>query len=399
MKTIVLIAAAGRGLRASLDKNQSIPKQYKLIEGIPVLRHTLLVFENHDAVDAIIAIINPEDKALYEEASAGIVKLLPPVEGGSTRQLSVFNGLAALNKQNPDFVLIHDGARPLVSVSLIDRVLAKLQSSPAVIPTLPVADTLKQATGDTLGHLVDRDSIRAIQTPQGFHFNAILNAHQSAVDAGGIDLTDDSEVAAKAGIHVHTVEGERTNIKITNIEDFEIMERLLNSSTSRVVRTGTGFDVHKFGDGDKVILCGVEITHDKSLVGHSDADVGLHALTDAILGAIGAGDIGSHFPPSDDKWKSANSATFLGHAAALVGERGDEISNVDVTLICELPKIAPHRSKMRSTVAKILSLDIEQVSVKATTTEGLGFTGRGEGIAAQASATILISKTQEAENA
>lgn len=378
MTVAALIVAAGRGTRAG----PGAPKQYRLLAGHPVLARTLAAFARHPGVDLVCAVIHAEDEAAYADAAAGIEGLLPPCHGGATRQASVRHGLESLAEFAPTKVLIHDGARPLVGADIIDRTLAALDTHVGAIAGLPVTDTVRRAPQGLCGETLPRDNLWRAQTPQGFRFEAILEAHRQTIDQ---ELTDDGAVAAAAGLDCVMVEGGQDNMKITTTDDLARAERLLAPASSR---TGLGFDVHRFGPGDAVHLCGVVIPHSHGLAGHSDADAGLHALTDALLGTIGAGDIGDHFPPSDPQWKGASSDRFLIHAAKLVRAEGCEIGHVDVTLICELPKIGPHREAMRAQIAKILDIDASRVSVKATTTEGLGFTGRGEGIAAQAVATV-----------
>jgi 2-C-methyl-D-erythritol 4-phosphate cytidylyltransferase/2-C-methyl-D-erythritol 2,4-cyclodiphosphate synthase len=308
------------------------------------------------------------------------------VPGGAERQDSVRLGLEALAARQPDRVLIHDGARPFPDAALIDRVVDGLDRAPAAIPALPLGDTIKRAADGRVLETIDRSQLWRAQTPQGFHFDAILAAHRQMA---GRMLTDDAAVAEAAGIAPLIVMGSEENLKVTTAEDLAAAERLL-AARQADVRVGQGFDVHPFGPGDHVMVCGVAIPHEVAPVGHSDADVGLHALTDAVLGAIGAGDIGMHFPPSDPRWRGASSDRFLAYAATLVRERGGTIAAIDVTIICERPKIAPYRDRMIERVAEILEISIGRVSVKATTTERLGFTGRGEGIAAQAVATIRL---------
>jgi 2-C-methyl-D-erythritol 4-phosphate cytidylyltransferase/2-C-methyl-D-erythritol 2,4-cyclodiphosphate synthase len=312
--------------------------------------------------------------------------VLPAVPGGAERQDSVRLGLEALIPYDPARVLIHDAARPCPDPALIERVLDALDRAPAAIPGLPLGDTIKRVADGVIRDTVDRAQLWRAQTPQGFHFQVILAAHRAA--AGHV-LTDDAAVAEAAGMAPLVVLGSEDNLKVTTEHDLAAAERLLAARRGDI-RVGQGFDVHPLGPGDHLTICGIAIPHDRSLVGHSDADVGLHALTDALLGAIGAGDIGMHFPPSDPQWRGAASDRFLGHAAALVREKGGEIAAVDVTIICERPKIAPHRATMIDRVAAILEISPARVSVKATTTEGLGFTGRGEGIAAQAVATVRL---------
>jgi 2-C-methyl-D-erythritol 4-phosphate cytidylyltransferase/2-C-methyl-D-erythritol 2,4-cyclodiphosphate synthase len=314
------------------------------------------------------------------------------VSGGDSRQASVLAGLEALTALGPERVLIHDAARPLLSPDIVDRVLDALDRHPACLAALPVADTLKQEADGRVRRTVDRRGLWRAQTPQGFHFEAILAAHRAARDEAAGEFTDDAAIAEWRGLEVALVAGSERNIKLTTAEDLDLAERLLRvpDASASEIRHGTGFDVHAFAPGDHVMLCGVRVPHDQALTGHSDADVGLHALTDAVLGAIGAGDIGDHFPPSDMRWRGAESGQFLAHAAALVAQAGGRIVHLDVTLICERPKIGPHKAAMRLLVAGLLGLDPGRVSVKATTTEGLGFAGRREGIAAMASATVEL---------
>lgn len=379
--TVALIVAGGRGTRAG----GGMPKQYRQLAGAPLLRHTALRFVSHPEIDDVCVVIHPDDRALYDTAVADL-PLLEPVHGGASRQDSCRHGLEALEAQAPSNVLIHDAARPFVDSGTISRVVESLtDGTPAALAAIPVADTLKRADGENrVQSTVDRSDIWRAQTPQGFHFAAILAAHRAA---RGYKHTDDAAVAEAAGLPVTLILGNAENVKVTTAEDFVFGERLLGGAD---LRTGTGFDVHPFEAGDHVMLCGVAIPHDRGLAGHSDSDVGLHALTDALLGTIGAGDIGAHFPPSDPQWRGVDSAVFLRHAAGLVGESGGTIRHIDLTLICEAPKIGPHREVMRARLAEILALDLARVSVKATTTDGLGFLGRGEGIAAQATATVLF---------
>ncbi|GAB4361209.1 MAG: bifunctional 2-C-methyl-D-erythritol 4-phosphate cytidylyltransferase/2-C-methyl-D-erythritol 2,4-cyclodiphosphate synthase [Kiloniellaceae bacterium] len=380
-RTDALIVAAGRGQRFG----GSLPKQYAPLAGVPLLRHTLAAFAGHPAVARVRAVIHPDDRELYDRAAQGL-GLAEPVAGGRSRQESVLRGLESLAGDPPDRVLIHDGARPFVSPPVIDRVLAALEDSPGAIAALPVVDTLKREAAGRIAGTQDRSGLWGAQTPQGFRFAEILAAHRAVA---GEDLTDDAAVAERAGLAVALVEGSRENMKVTSQDDLRTAEQWLRGQQSET-RVGQGFDVHAFGPGDHVTLCGIRVPHDAGLVGHSDADVGLHALTDAILGALGAGDIGSHFPPSDARWKGADSGKFLVHARDLVTARGGRLLHLDVTLICERPKVGPHRDAMVARIAGLLDLPAERVSVKATTTEKLGFTGRGEGIAAQAVATIAL---------
>jgi 2-C-methyl-D-erythritol 4-phosphate cytidylyltransferase / 2-C-methyl-D-erythritol 2,4-cyclodiphosphate synthase len=379
--TYALIVAAGRGTRFG----GALPKQYLPLGGATILRHAVSAFTTHPRIDGVVVAIRPEDREIFERALLGL-PVLPPVDGGPERQDSVRLGLEALAERQPDRVLIHDGARPFPGRELMDRVLDGLDRAPAAIPCLPLGDTIKRVENGAIRETVDRAMLWRAQTPQGFHFGPILSAHRAA--AGRV-LTDDAAVAETAGLAPIIVPGSEENLKVTTAEDLAAAERLL-AARQGDVRVGQGFDVHPYGPGDHVMVCGVAIPHEVAPIGHSDADVGLHALTDAVLGAIGAGDIGMHFPPSDPRWRGASSDRFLAYAASLVRERGGSIAAVDVTIICERPKIAPHREKMIERVAEILQISPGRVSVKATTTEKLGFTGRGEGIAAQAVATIRL---------
>ncbi|HEV2098834.1 MAG TPA: bifunctional 2-C-methyl-D-erythritol 4-phosphate cytidylyltransferase/2-C-methyl-D-erythritol 2,4-cyclodiphosphate synthase [Stellaceae bacterium] len=376
-----LVVAAGRGSRFGGD----LPKQYLPLGGTTVLWHAVAALVRHPRVTQVLVAIRPEDKELFDNAVAGL-NLLEPVAGGATRQESVRIGLEALASYHPRRVLIHDGARPFPDPALIDRVLDGLDEASAVIPCLPLSDTIKRAESGLIGATIDRSALWRAQTPQGFHFDAILAAHRAAADR---ELTDDSAVAEAAGLTPLMVAGNEDNLKVTTAADLVAADRLL-AARHGDIRVGQGFDVHAFGPGDRVVICGVEIPHGAGLVGHSDADVGFHALTDALMGAIGAGDIGVHFPPNDPRWRGAASDRFLRHAADLVQERGGMVAAVDVTIICERPKIGPHRAAMIERVAGILAIAAERVSVKATTTDRLGFTGRGEGVAAQAVATVRL---------
>jgi len=374
-----LVVGAGEGQRFGGE----LPKQYHLLAGVAVMRRSLKAFMDHPDVSAVQAVIHPNHHELYDAAAQGLA-LPVPVDGGATRQGSVLNGLESLNADEPSTVLIHDAARPLVDPGVISRVLAALQTSPGAIPALAVADTLKRSDGQFVETTVDRQGLWRAQTPQGFHYQNILAAHRQA---SGDELTDDAAVAERAGLAVAIVEGSEDNIKVTRTGDMVRAERILGAGETR---TGLGFDVHRFGPGDHVMLCGVKVPHEFGLEGHSDADVGLHAVTDALLGAIGEGDIGTHFPPSDPQWKGTESDIFLRHAGDMIAGKGGRISNIDVTLICEQPKIGPHRAAMIKRMAEILRITEHRISIKATTTERLGFTGRGEGIAAQAAATVVL---------
>lgn len=383
MRCVALIVAAGRGERLGGD----LPKQYRSLAGRPMLRHTVERFLGHPALDAVRVVIDEDHATHYRRATAGL-DLLAPVPGGASRQESVRRGLESLAGLEPERVLIHDAARPLASAALIARVAGALDGAWAALPALPVVDTLKRGEAGKVEGEVPRAGLWRAQTPQGFRFEAILEAHRAQAGRG---LTDDAAVASAAGIEVMLVEGEEDNMKITHPADMARAGRLLADAPRRW-RTGQGFDVHRLVEGRPLILAGVAIPFEKGLAGHSDADVVLHAVTDAILGAIAAGDIGQHFPPSDPRWKDADSAQFLEHAVALAARAGGALENVDVTVLCERPKIGPHREAMRARLAAILGLPEDRVGIKATTTEQLGFTGRGEGIAAQAVATLSFTE-------
>ncbi len=381
--TIALIVAGGSGSRFG----EPTPKQYLPLAGRAVLRHTVEAFRREGRIDAIRVVIRDGDQARYHAALADLgadSRILEPVVGGADRQASVKAGLDSL----PDAaaVLIHDAARPLVDTGTITRTLDALAHHDGAIAGLPVVDALWRARDGRIDAAVPRDGLWRAQTPQTFRLDAIRDAHRRWAGAG---LADDAAVAAQSGLDVALTFGAADNIKITTPDDLAWAEQRLLARLADI-RVGSGFDVHKFGPGTELMLCGVPVAHAQGLVGHSDADVGLHALTDAILGAIGAGDIGQHFPPSDPRWRGAESAQFLAHAAGLVAQRGGIIAHVDVTVICERPKVGPHRAAMVQRIAEILQLAPDRVSVKATTTEELGFTGRREGIAAQATATVRL---------
>ncbi len=383
-----IIVAAGRGTRAGAGG----PKQYRDLAGRAVIAWTAEAFLKHPQIDAVRVIIHRDDREAYDAAMKDLLgdsKLMEPVTGGAERQDSVRLGLESLEDAAPGKVLIHDAARPFIDRGTVARVIEALAAHDGAIAALPVHDTIKRASkGERIETTVPRDDLWRAQTPQGFAFGKILAAHRAAA---GQKLTDDAAVAEAAGLAVALVAGSPDNMKITQAEDFGMAETLLGrKARSMEYRTGHGFDVHAFEDGKAVIICGIEIPHDRKLKGHSDADVGMHALTDAIFGAISEGDIGDHFPPSDPKWKGAPSHVFLEKARDFVRERKGAISHCDVTLMCEAPKIGPHREKMRAALADILGIDITRVSVKATTTEQLGFTGRREGIAAMATATVAL---------
>jgi len=381
MSIAALVVAAGTGDRIGGD----VPKQYLSLSGQPVLRRSLATFAAHPGIDALFVVINADHKYLFTDAASDIVA--EPIEGGRTRQESVLRGLDHLALNPPDHVLIHDGARPLVDTTLINRVLAGLEQYEAVVPALPILDSIKRVANRRIEGSIERRGLWRAQTPQGFSFDTIYRASKGAPanDSDG----DDAAVAAAAGIEVMTVDGDETNLKVTLPSDLELAERLLLMRLGDI-RVGSGFDTHRFVAGNCVRLCGIDIAADAALAGHSDADVVLHAVTDALLGAIGEGDIGSHFPETDDRWRNADSQIFVAHAADLIRKMGGAIGNIDLTLICERPRIAPHRIAMRDQLARLLALTPNRVSIKATTTERLGFTGRGEGIAVQATAVVRL---------
>jgi 2-C-methyl-D-erythritol 4-phosphate cytidylyltransferase/2-C-methyl-D-erythritol 2,4-cyclodiphosphate synthase len=377
--------AAGSGVRLGGD----VPKQYRVLAGLPMLRRSAQVLMACPAVDKVQVVIGAGQEALAEAALAGL-GLPPPVIGGATRQASVRRGLETLVDRAPDLVLVHDAARPFASAALVARVVDALATAPAVLPVVPVVDTLKRldAEGRIMAE-VARPSLARAQTPQGFRFATLLEAHRRHADAA---CTDDTGVVTLDGVPVDTVAGEEENFKVTTEEDLARAEARL-AQTAPDVRprrylTGSGFDVHAFAAGRRLLLCGIEVPHDRGLAGHSDADVALHAVTDAVFGALADGDIGSHFPPSDPAWKDASSDRFLRHAVERLGQRGGRLEHVDLTIIGERPKIGQHRDALRASLARIAGLAIEAVGVKATTTERLGFCGREEGLAAQAVVTV-----------
>jgi len=381
MNAIALVVAAGRGTRLG----GGLPKQYQDLGGRPVLAHALGAFAGHPAVSAVRAVIHPDDRAQYDHAAAGL-RLLDPITGGISRQASVLRGLESLAADAPNAVMIHDAARPFVSAATISATLDALLDTVGAIAAVPVTETVKRGEANRVSGTVERTGLWRAQTPQTFRFSEILAAHRAAA---GLTLTDDAAVAERAGLAVALVEGSEENIKITSADDLNRARRHLESRFGDV-RVGNGIDVHRFGPGNEVILCGVTIPHSHGLIGHSDADAGLHALADAVLGAVGAGDIGMHFPPHDARWKAADSSQFLSFAVEQARERGGVIGNLDVTLICEAPRIGPHRDTMVQRIADITGIEPGRVSVQATTSEGLGFAGRGEGIVAQATATVRL---------
>ena len=384
-RTAAIIVAAGRGLRAGSGG----PKQYRSIGGRTVISRAMEPFCRHPQIFAVQPVLNPDDAAMFNEAVSDM-RYRPPAAGGATRQASVRAGLEALSGQSPDIVLIHDAARPFVTAAVISRAIDAAGLTGAAVPAIAVTDTIK-LIGDG-GHVEatpERSRLRIAQTPQSFRFDVILDAHRRAAREGRDDFTDDAALAEWAGLTVATFEGDPANMKLTTPEDFVREEARLGAALGDV-RTGNGYDVHAFGDGDHLMICGVRVPHTRGFLAHSDGDVGLHALVDAILGALADGDIGSHFPPSDPQWKGAASHQFLKYAVDRVTARGGRIAHLDVTLICERPKIGQHRDAMRARIAEITGLNLSRVAVKATTSERLGFTGREEGIAAMASATIRL---------
>jgi 2-C-methyl-D-erythritol 4-phosphate cytidylyltransferase/2-C-methyl-D-erythritol 2,4-cyclodiphosphate synthase len=375
MRIAAILVAAGSGSRFGAET----PKQFLPLLGKPVIRHAA------DALAGHVDLLQPVGDAVAIEAALEGVSHLPAVAGGDTRRDSVRAGLEALVRHGPDVVLVHDAARPVIPAGTIQALLAALDETPAAIPAIPVADTLKAVADGRITATVPREHLFRAQTPQAFRFVSLLEAHRADT---GMPATDDASLLEAAGEPVAIVPGSEDNIKLTYAEDLPRLERVMTANL--IPRVGTGFDVHVLETGRMLMLCGVAIPHDKGLAGHSDADVGIHALCDAIYGALAEGDIGRHFPPSEATWKDADSARFLAHAAQRIGARHGVLANADVTLICERPKIAPHAAAMAARLASILGVDPSRISVKATTTERLGFTGRGEGIAAQAVATLLL---------
>jgi 2-C-methyl-D-erythritol 4-phosphate cytidylyltransferase/2-C-methyl-D-erythritol 2,4-cyclodiphosphate synthase len=393
MTVAALIVAAGRGSRAG----EGEPKQYRLLGGKPVLTRTLELFLAHARIDQTVVVIHPDDQELYEASIAAIAPearagLLPCAFGGETRQDSVRSGLEALTSFTPDMVLVHDAARPFASAGLLDRAVDAGRRWGGAVPGIAVTDTIKVIGPQSeVVSTPNRANLRAVQTPQVFRFTTLLEGHRRAAASNLHAFTDDGALAEWAGLQVHVFEGETGNIKLTHLADFNEAElRLGGPSMAYVTRLGTGFDVHAFGEGDHVWLGGIKVPHERGVLAHSDGDVILHALTDAVLGALADGDIGVHFPPSDPQWRGASSDRFLAHAIGLVRHRGGLIDHLDTTLLCEKPRLGPHREAMRQRIAEIAGIRLDQVSLKATTTEKLGFTGRSEGIAAQAAATIRL---------
>ena len=380
-----IVVAAGRGLRLGGER----PKQYLLVGDEPVVRRSLRLFCDHAQVDHVQPVIHPDDDDLFKAAAQGFT-LLPPTAGGATRQESVYAGLRALTSQSPEIVLVHDAARPSASSALVSRAIIAARTHGAAVPGLPVADTIK--TVDAAGRVLttlDRAALRSVQTPQAFSYQQLLAAHKRAEAAGRNDFTDDAALAEWAGLAVTIFDGEAGNVKLTTTEDLARAKHA-HAEALTDMRTGSGFDVHTFGDGDHVMLGGVRIAHSRGVVGHSDADVALHALTDAVLGALADGDIGTHFPPSDERWRGASSDQFLAFAVERVRARGGEITLLDTTVLCELPRVGPHREAIRARISSIAGISPDRVSIKATTMEQMGFIGRSEGIAALATASIRL---------
>jgi len=388
-RVAAIVVAAGRGLRAGGD----VPKQYRMMGGEPVIRPSLARFASHPSIEAVQPVIHPDDAAMFGAATVGLTVLpnvLPAVHGGTTRQGSVRAGMEALAALAPEIVLVHDAARPFLSEALVTRAITAGLASGAAVPAIAVADTVKKIdAAGTVVATIDRSDLRMVQTPQAFRFALLLDAHRRAHAAQRDDFTDDAALAEWAGHRVTVFDGESSNVKLTTSDDFQRAEAL-RAATLGDVRTGNGFDVHAFADGDHVTLGGVRIAHSRGVTGHSDADVALHALVDAILGALAEGDIGVHFPPSDPQWKGASSDRFLAFACERVRARGGMIAHLDVTVVCEAPRVSPHRDAMRARIAAIAGIAVERVAVKATTSEKLGFTGRREGIVAMATATVRL---------
>ena len=392
-KIVALITACGRGNR--FNRGEGIPKQYLPLAGIPMLRHSILAFLNHPQVSDVLCVIHPDDIELYEQSTIGL-DLLNPVFGGETRQSSIRIGLEELIDYKPNKVLIHDGVRPFVSKRIINGILEKLESHPAVIPAIAVEDTIKKIGDGKIEWTLERENLWRAQTPQGFLYQDILNSHIAFKD---LNFTDDSALNEYAGIPVAIVPGSQNNFKITTEEDYDRAKHMipfLIDDYREETRCGIGFDVHGFrkieNDEDNFIrLCGTEIEFDKKILAHSDGDVGIHALIDALLGAIGQGDIGEHFPPSEQKWKNCDSREMLKKVYGIIQKSSASILNIDLTIICEKPKILKYKNKMKEELSAILGISTQRINIKATTTEKLGFIGREEGIACQAIATLLIN--------
>ncbi len=381
-----VVVAAGRGHRAGCE----VPKQYRNLGGEAIIRPALLAFLTHPQIGAVQPVIHPDDEHLFRAATAGLRELLPPVWGGATRQASVRAGLEALRAAAPDIVLIHDAARPFLTGALISRAIVAANEHGATVPAIAIADTVKKVDEhEVVTETLDRSRLRIVQTPQAFAFGLIIDSHRRAAAAGREDFPDDAALAEWAGHRVTVFAGESTNVKLTTNDDIARAEALQMAALADV-RTGNGFDVHAFADGDHVMLAGVRIPHSRGATGHSDADVALHALVDAILGALAEGDIGVHFPPSDPQWRGVSSDRFLAFACERVRARSGMIAHLDVTIVCEAPRVTPHRDAMRARIAAIAGIAVGRVAIKATTSEKLGFTGRGEGIMAMATATVRL---------
>ena len=389
IRVAAVVVAAGRGLRTGLD----YPKQYKVLGGSPMVRESLRVFTGHPEVDLVVPVIHPDDTSRFAVAAEGL-SLAKPVSGAATRQGSVRAGLESLASDKPDIVLVHDAARPFTSQALVSRAIAAAAKHGAAVPGLPVTDTVKLIDDDSLvASTLDRSHLRTVQTPQAFSYPLLLDAHRRASAAKRDDFPDDAALVEWAGMKVAIFEGEARNMKMTTPEDFARVDREAQMAAADI-RTGIGYDIHAFDEGgDQVWRGGVKIPHARKLQGHSDADVALHALTDAILGALADGDIGVHFPPSDEKWRGASSDKFLKFAVDRVTARGGQVSHLDVAIVCEAPKVNPHRDAMRARIAEIAGVSIDRVGVKATTNEKLGALGRSEGIAAMATATVRLPWT------
>jgi 2-C-methyl-D-erythritol 4-phosphate cytidylyltransferase / 2-C-methyl-D-erythritol 2,4-cyclodiphosphate synthase len=383
----VVIVAAGRGERAGASHEG--PKQYRLIGGRSIISRTIEALAAHPRISDIVVVINPDDEDLFQASMPEPGYQIMTVHGGSTRQSSTYKGLLALQTRAPRYVMIHDGVRPFVDSDLLDRVVENLNEKIGVIPVLPVSDTVKRVdTNGLINSTVPRAGLYGAQTPQAFCYGDILSAHARAAAQTGVDFSDDASIAEFAGLPVRIVEGSTANVKLTWKGDIDMADKMLSPRLPDV-RVGNGYDVHAFEDGSSVTLCGVAIPHTAKLLGHSDADVALHALTDALLATLGAGDIGTHFPPSDPQWRGAASEIFVRRAVRLVRDSGGRIANTDVTLICEAPQISPHRDAMVAVLSDMLGIESSRISVKATTNEKLGFIGRGEGIAAIATASVV----------
>ncbi len=385
VEVAAVVVAGGRGTRAGSD----LPKQYRALGADPMIRASLQRFAEHPGIGLVQPVIHADDGARFADATTGL-SLAPPALGGATRQISVRAGLEALLPHAPAIVLIHDAARPFASPALIDAAIAAARAHGAAIPVLPVTDTVKRVDArGTVTATLAREELRTVQTPQAFSYATLLDAHRRASAAGREDFTDDAALAEWAGLTVATFAGEARNVKLTTPDDFARAEAEAALALADI-RTGSGYDVHAFGPGDHVWLGGLRIDHTQGLIGHSDADVALHALTDAVLGALADGDIGAHFPPSDPQWRGASSDRFLAFAVERVTARGGRIAHLDLTIVCEAPRIGVHRDAMRARIAEITKLPLDRIAVKATTSEKLGFTGRREGIAAFATATIRL---------